>query len=119
MNSDPTSYSGFPPFLREIAEIIGPAAALALADQCGGVQWSVPRTPPENHRFTRAIGMEAAQLLCNEFGGDRITIPLGPTKQTLKRQILQSEGSAAKVALQLGCSERHVYRVRNNGKGRE
>lgn len=104
----------FSPFLREIADLIGDEAARSLADHFGGVRWYIPKTPLPDHKFVQVIGFSAFKKLCEAFCNECIDIPRN--EMTKKEKILALTGSAKDVALEVGCSERHVYSVRSRCK---
>lgn len=105
----------FTPFLNEVAEVIGKQATCRLIDSLGGARWYVPREASADHRLAKVIGLDAMKKLCAVYGGGEIDIPLNAARHSLKQKILVTEGSAREVALKLGCSTRHVLRVRRDG----
>lgn len=103
----------WPVGLRRLAEVIGPAAAVRLADEFGGAEKVyIPKRARIDHDFTAVIGLDRMEALCAEFGGHRIDIPRGAFKDLKKTQIMDAEGSNREVALRLGVTQRYVRRVR-------
>lgn len=103
----------WPVGLRRLAEVIGPAAAVRLADAFGGAEKIyIPKKARIDHEFTAVIGLDRLEALCAEFGGQRIDIPRGAFKDLKKTQIMDAEGSNREVALRLGVTQRYVRQVR-------
>ena len=68
----------WPVGLRRLAEVIGPAAAVRLAEAFGGTEdIYIPITANPSHSFTDIIGLDRLEALCAEFGGRKIEIPRG------------------------------------------
>lgn len=104
----------WPVGLRRLAEVIGPAAAVRLADTFGGIERVyIPKTVKIDHDFVGIIGLDLMEDLCGEFGGEHIDIPRGVFKDLKKTQILDASGSHREVALRLGVSQRYVRQVRS------
>jgi hypothetical protein len=101
--------------LRRLAEVIGAAAAVRLADAFGGKEnIRIPNVARVEHPFTAIIGLDLMEKLCSEFHGERIEIPRGVFKDLKKAQILGSTGTNWEVASRVGCTQRYVRWVRNS-----
>ncbi len=117
-------YRDWPPKLAEIAEAVGPHAALRLAVRFGGRGLYVPHHPRAGHAIERAIGPEAFRLLCKRYGGTELRdIPLGAAlsnKGVAIRSTAQAHPqlSHRSIAARLRTTERHVRRVLNDDSGR-
>ncbi len=110
--------STWPVGLRRIAEVIGPAAAVRLADAVGGTEDNyVPRTPSLEHTWVQIIGMDKLEALARVFGGQRIDIPRGVYKNSVKAKIIDADRAATtrEVALRANCTQRYVRMIRNAG----
>ena len=111
--------STWPIGLRRIAEIIGPAAAVRLADAIGGTEDNyVPKQPTITHPFVPIIGLDRTELLARAFGGKRIDIPRGVYRESVKARIIDAgpQRPAREVALEARCTQRYVRMIRNAGE---
>lgn len=72
-----------PGVLRQIAEVAGEDAALAIAAARGGTQVYFPPRPNARHWLCKLIGRERAEVVCDQLtcgvGPLRLDLPLGPT----------------------------------------
>ena len=105
--------------LQEIADVIGAEAAVRLAQVYGGQERVyVPRTPRRDHPMVNVVGWEAFVKLCERYARERIVIPRNAVADSLKQRILELDGQANRmeIARQLGCTERYVRMVLNDGK---
>lgn len=101
--------------LQRLAVIIGPKAALQLAEHFGGVQDQyIPRRARLDHPFTALIGLDRMEHLCEALGGERIDIPKGTYAKLKKAEIIGQRGSARSIALRVGCSMRYVKKIRSD-----
>jgi len=108
------STRSWPVGLRRLAIVIGPAAAVKLAEVLGGTEnIYIPKTARIDHLLTSVIGLDRLEDLCSAFGGERIEIPRGTFKDLKKAQIIDAEGSNRDVALRLRVTQRYVRRVRS------
>ncbi|MBY6244182.1 helix-turn-helix domain-containing protein [Methylosinus sp. Sm6] len=120
-----SEYHYLPGLLREIADVAGLPAALAIAEEKGGARVHFPARASEAHWLVRLIGREAADKLCEHFrtaqGGARELVPLGPrnfyAQARRKAARLAEEGcSREEVARRLGVHIRTVQRYRARGR---
>lgn len=101
--------------LRRLAEVIGPAAAVRMADVYGGTESNyIPKHPRRDHPLVQLIGYDKLALLCATFGPGTIDIPRGTFRDLKKAKILESTGSSRVIAQDVGCTERYVRMVRNS-----
>ncbi|SDH93640.1 hypothetical protein [Roseospirillum parvum] len=108
-----------PGVLRQIAEIAGAPAALAVAAARGGRRVYVP-TPDAlaaGHWLVEAIGLEPARRVAGGLGAGHIDLPLGPLANGARvraaiRQSLRAGHSAAEAAALSGAHVRTVWRHR-------
>ncbi len=108
----------WPVGLRRLAEVIGPAAAVRLAEAFGGTEGNyIPMTAKIDHPFVAVIGLDRMEKLCEAFGGRDLDIPKGVFRDLKKSRILDARGSSREVALRVGATQRYVRRVRNNAAG--
>lgn len=105
--------------LQEIAEVVGVAPALRLADAFGGQEGcNVPKTPRPNHPWVEPLGWEGFAKLCAHYGGERISIPRNAFAKTVKARMmeLKRQGHSHRaIARHLHCTERWVRMVMNAG----
>ena len=77
-----------PGVLREIAEVAGEDAALAIASARGGTQIYIPPIPDADHWLSRLIGIENARAVADRLtcgvGSMRVDLPLGPVGHAAK-----------------------------------
>ncbi len=64
-----------PPFLQELAELIGVAAAIAVARKWGGRRLYCPQTLSRDHELVKLIGRQRAELLCQRYTREHLDIP--------------------------------------------
>lgn len=108
-----------PPVARDLAELLGLDAALALVERWGGTPLWVQRQPwPE---LVQAIGREAAETLCATYTLERIDVPrcVRSMRAVRDRAILEasSEGiSGAQLALAHGLTRRQITNIRRGGR---
>jgi hypothetical protein len=124
-----------PELLREIAEIAGIDAALAIADAKGGQDVIIPTRLRPDHWLVVAVGLEKAERISAHFTSghrrQRVIVPLGPAGSFLAERRrrakaladAQARGSSAnQIAAEVGITERSVRRFRSkqrqdNGQG--
>ena len=100
--------------LRRLAEVIGPAAAVRLAEALGGAEnVYIPKKARIDHPITAIIGLDRMEALCAEIGGSPIDIPRGTFRDLKKIKIMDASGSHRAVALRLRVTQRYVRRVRS------
>ena len=96
-----------------MAEVIGPKAAVDLAEAFGGTEDNyIPVTARIDHKFAPVIGLDRLELLCAAFPRARLEIPRGVHRDLKKAWILEMEGSHREVALRVGATQRYVREVR-------
>lgn len=103
---------GWPAGLVELAEAVGPEAALILQRDWGGIRLYVPRSLDGRHPIALAIGMEAACKLCQWRPGEQLLLPSLYAQRSRKAMIAAAKGSHAHIARALGVTERHVRGVK-------
>lgn len=104
--------------LQDLAEVIGPVAAVRLAGVYGGQESVyIPKHPRRTHWMVNVIGWDAFCALCAHYGRERIEIPRNAAVETLKRRILELEGQVSnrEIARRLNCTTRYVRMVLNAG----
>lgn len=104
-----------PPRLREIAEVIGVPAVLALSEGWPGVRLFIPNEMPAHHPIVLKIGLEAALKLSYLCAGETIPIPLNHRllRARLRAEVLaryHQDESAATLAREYGLHEFTIYR---------
>jgi hypothetical protein len=121
-----------PGVLAEIADLVGEAAAIAIASHAGGTRIYLPALPTQDHWLTLTIGLGPAMKLCSHFAvdgkrGQRLDIPLyvGGTYRQMVRSIAQrvhrmdaEQASSTAIARALGISQRTIHRHRARHKGK-
>jgi hypothetical protein len=122
-----------PGVLAEIADLVGEAAAIAIAARAGGTRVYIPAKINSTHWLAQAVGLSVAVRLCDHFRvdhrrGQYLEIPLhvGGTYKQYIRTIAErvhkldagDEASERKIARQVGITERSVRRHRARHRGR-
>ncbi len=104
--------------LGEVAQGLGPDAALRLADAYGGrrIYIPTPRRLAKRRKFVEALGTELAMWLARRCGGDRLHIPMGaaPRRVARNRAILRAYDlgmSISEIAEGHGLTDRSVERI--------
>lgn len=107
----PLPASGSQP-LDDLAEVIGPAAARALAWAFRGQRLYVPKDPERNREIAAAIGPDPARRLCRVFGGTSVPMPFD-TVLRWKVVTLANEGTLTRqqIARECGIREARVYAI--------
>lgn len=117
----PEDLGNWPPLLRELAGIIGPERALALASGVGGISGVYVPTEADGdrHLWRRVLSHEEFRAVVAQWGGRRIDLPRGVHRRNTKQRIadmLDAGETSRAIALELGISDRSVRRhVRNMG----
>ena len=98
----------------KIGHSIGGDAADKLIADLGGRRLYIPITPTSGSTIARSIGLLAALAMARAFGGDRLLIPV--TSDHLRRRVRIVEMRAghvsiSRIARELRCTERYVYKV--------
>jgi hypothetical protein len=98
----------------QIGRSIGDDAADKLIADFGGRRLYIPRAPGPGDRVTSSIGLIAALAMAQVFGGDRLLIPRRIDNARRRARIVSMRAnnvSISRIALQLRCTERYVYKV--------
>ncbi|TVM34632.1 Mor transcription activator family protein [Oceanidesulfovibrio marinus] len=109
-------WDALPRGLREIKDLIGPGAALILAEEYGGGQLYVPCRIRESHPLVQLIGHEKVQRLSLAYGGDKLHVPKVDAieRQFRRRRILslrQTGRSIASLAREFNLTCRRVRQI--------
>lgn len=101
--------------LREIAQIIGIPATMALVEQYGGVGLYVPKELREDHPLIALIGAENAQKLSQHYPGDEIEIGKAEAAlREIRNQEIRSQYpylSQRQLALKYKTTERNIRKI--------
>ena len=109
-----------PELLREIEEVAGREAALALAGRYGGRRVQIPRRARAGHALADLVGPAALAKLVQRYGGCRLYIAKagapGRARRDAEIAALHADGglSVARLAARFGLSERQVWRILRN-----
>ena len=118
-----------PGVLRQIADVAGEDAALAIAKARGGTQVYFPPVPDADHWLSHLIGHDRAQAVCYELtcgvGSLRLDIPVGPLGRAAQGKLmvdsmLREGRSERDIALATGYTARGVRKRRaglDDGQG--
>lgn len=107
-----------PKSLRDVAELIGPQAALKLVEHFGGATAVyVPYQIESDHQLAVALGLPAARKLAAYYGGDnlrnipRCALGLRRIRNAEIRRCHRAGRPASKLALEFGLTERQVWTI--------
>ena len=98
----------------QIGHSIGGDAADKLIADLGGRRLYIPIAPTSGSTITRSIGLLAALAMARAFGGDRLLIPVTSdhTRRRVRIVAMRAEHvSISRIAQELRCTERYVYKV--------
>ena len=98
----------------QIGHSIGGDAADKLIADLGGRRLYIPIAPTSGSTITRSIGLLAALAMARAFGGDRLLIPVTSDHLRRRARILAMRAehvSISRIAQELRCTERYVYKV--------
>jgi len=98
----------------QIVNSIGADAADKLIADFGGRRLYIPIAPAPGDLLARSIGLLSAFAMARVFGSDRLLIPVTTDHARRRFRILamRADGvSISRIARQLRCTERYVYRV--------
>lgn len=98
----------------QIGRSIGDDAAEKLIADFGGRRLYIPIAPAPGDLVSRSIGLIAALQMARLFGGDRLLIPASVDRARRRARILAmraDHNSISRIAHELRCTERHVYKV--------
>lgn len=127
-------HSALPGILGEIADAVGPEAALTIASEYGGVRVDIPAKAREDHWLAECLGMEMAERICKHFaiqdadgrrkGVRHEVVPLGPASmmKRAKRQLadaLRAGKSVRTASREAGLHERTGWRINRKLKDRD
>lgn len=105
-----------PPVLRRVADQLGEAIALEIADRYSGRCMYVPVVITEDHPIAQRLGMEAAIGLAKMFRGELVDIPrcseLERERRNARLLEARSKGeSVTSLTERFGLSRRQVFNV--------
>lgn len=126
------THEWLPQSLREIADVAGLDAALALAEAYGGRRVKLPSSFRPGSWLDKTVGEVAARAIVQHFGTTPLDIPLAGagTYAQMRRnmamrfdELTAANASAAQIARELGITERAVRLRRaarrgDDGQGR-
>lgn len=104
------------PLLRQLVELIGIQATMAIVERCGGTLLNIPRQADQNALLLELVGAERAAILGRALGPDRLLIPkaqpaLRDVRDRRVMAALQSR-SVRQVAREFGLGERWVWELK-------
>lgn len=111
------------PLLRQLVDLIGLPATMALVDAFGGTLLNIPRQADQNPTLVTLIGTERAAILGRELGPDRRLIPSAGRALTELRDrrimVALQTRSVRQVAREFGLGERRVWQIKSERGGTE
>lgn len=111
-----------PASVRELVEVIGLAAALAIVEARGGVRLSVPTKATAEHWLAELIGLEALEALVAVYAREEIEVPrCAAALRTLQERRIVAEfergASNAELARKYQYTERGIRKLRRRVEG--
>jgi hypothetical protein len=109
-------WEALPGGMKDLKDVVGPGAALAICAEWGGNTLYVPARAHPAHPLCRLLGEETANLLCAAMSGDRLAVPKTDAvmRQMRARRIMKrrSEGkSIAALADEFGLTRRRILQI--------
>ena len=103
------------PLLRQLVELIGLPATMALVEAHGGTRLCIAEKADENAALVALVGPENAALLGRHFGRERPVIPKGEAAlRALRNRRIVADlecMSVRQVALKYGLHERRIWQI--------
>lgn len=91
---------------RDLIELIGVTAMVALAEEHGGTRVYIPQNVHRRHQLAHSIGIEAATKLAEVYSPDTIMVPLA---REMRAVHYRGQGlSNSRIAVRLGMTEKGV-----------
>lgn len=115
------SYDSLPQSIRDIIDLCGHDATMALVQHYGGRQLVVPygiKDGSTKRRLVKLMGLESATAFMEQYGGEWLTIAkcsaaLRAMRDTEIQSDFKAGMSAARLAIKYGMCERNVkYRLK-------
>jgi hypothetical protein len=111
-----------PASVRELVEVIGLAAALAIVEARGGVRLSVPTKATADHWLVEVIGLPALEQLVAVYAGEELEIArCAAALRTLQERRIVAEfesgASNAELARKYQYTERGIRKLRRRVEG--
>jgi hypothetical protein len=111
---NPFAYATRTTLYDQISHSIGGDAADKLIADFGGRRLYIPIAPGPGDLLTRSIGLLPALAMARVFGSDRILVPVTSTHLRRRVRIAAMRAnhvSISRIAAELRCTERYVYKV--------
>lgn len=99
------------PTLHSIERLAGRDAARMMSERFGGRRFYIPLKPNRNHHISVAVGLDNAEIICKAYGGMEFDVPLCVGKRARALKLRKDKMSVSMIAVELSCTERHVYRI--------
>jgi hypothetical protein len=106
----------------QIVRSIGGNAADKLIADFGGRRLYIPMAPGPSDQIARSIGLLGALAMARVFGSDRLLIPATTDHARRRARIVAMRAdrvSISRIAHELRCTERYVYKVLASLRGPE
>lgn len=108
------------PLLRQLVELIGLPATLAIVERYGGTQLNIPRQADQNAALVALIGADKAAVLGRALGPDRLLIPKAlPALTAVRNQVIVRQlqtRSVRQVAREFRLGERMIWYIRSRAE---
>lgn len=93
-------WDALPVGMRELKDVAGPGAALAICAKWGGRALYIPAKARADHPLAILLGTETAERLCAAMAGDRLAVPKTDAvlRQLRTRKICKLRRQGASIA---------------------
>lgn len=114
-------WEALPGGMKELKDLVGPGAALAICAEWGGNTLYVPSRAHPAHPLSRLLGQETANLLCSAMSGDRLAVPKTDAvmRQMRAKKIMtrrRNGKSIAELAEEFGLTRRRILQILDEEK---
>lgn len=121
LNPDIINADILPQLHRELAELIGLPATLALGERYNGVHVYIPQVAHEDHDIAKAIGFELFEVLVANYQNEELRFPkLDAAFRQIKARVIAEMTKAQcpirEIALNTGYTQRRVQQIRSELK---
>ena len=109
----PNRKTDIPTSMEDVADLFGQGVALKLMRLYGGQDVEFPKNLRDGHEWISVFGAGIAHELCHFLSGQRMYVPRGGARQTLREiKALEKLGKKRhEMAKLLRVSERHIRRL--------
>lgn len=106
-----------PESLRELQQLIGLPATMAIVKRWGGLRIKIPSRYHDDHQLVKVVGHEAMVKVVDNYAGCNLYIPRALTAILAMRNVdiltrLDNEVSASTLAREYNLTERQIWKIK-------